>query len=57
MVTIGVIVAAMVSLSILLRATLRSLVLVRTQPSRWDPPSFPARRAPASSALLPPPRR
>jgi hypothetical protein len=34
MVTIGVIVAAMVSLFILLRATLRSLVRVRTQPEQ-----------------------
>jgi hypothetical protein len=34
MVAIGVIVAAMVSLFILLRATLRSLVRVRTQPEQ-----------------------
>jgi hypothetical protein len=34
MVTIGAIVAAMVSLFILLRATLRSLVRVRTQPEQ-----------------------
>jgi hypothetical protein len=34
MVTIGVIVAAMVSLFILLRAALRSLVRVRTQPEQ-----------------------
>jgi hypothetical protein len=34
MVAIGVVVAAMVSLFILLRATLRSLVRVRTQPGQ-----------------------
>ena len=47
MVAIGVIVAAMVSLFILLRATLRSLVRVRTQPEQVGirPPRQRARPA------------
>jgi hypothetical protein len=48
MVTIGVIVAAMVSLSILLRATLRSLVRVRTQPEQVGS-ALPAGETPTSA--------
>ena len=47
MVTIGVIVAAMVSLFILLRATLRSLVRVRTQPEQVGS-ALPASASPVS---------
>jgi hypothetical protein len=47
MVAIGVIVAAMVSLFILLRATLRSLVRVRTQPEQVGS-ALPASERPAS---------
>jgi hypothetical protein len=47
MVTIGVIVAAMVSLFILLRAALRSLVRVRTQPEQVGS-AIPAHENPVS---------
>ena len=52
MVAIGVIVAAMVSLFILLRATLRSLVRVRTQPEQVGS-ALPASENPASEQALP----
>jgi hypothetical protein len=51
MVAIGVLVAAVVSLFILLRATLRSLVRVRTQPEQVGS-ALPASETPASE---PPP--
>jgi hypothetical protein len=50
MVTIGVIVAAMVSLFILLRATLRSLVRVRTQPEQVGS-ALPASADPVSEQV------
>ena len=57
MVAIGVIVAAMVSLFILLRAALRSLVRVRTQPEQVGS-ALPASETPSASKapLSSPPR-